>query len=108
MSWSRVWMKNHNLRVAEHRIIISNEVKMDKFSVEIFELFHKRIKNEIPSLEPNQILMVGDNARDMNAKKAGFQTCWYNPSKKPLPKEWKIKPDFEIAHFKELKKLVGV
>jgi len=106
VSWGRVWMKNHDLRIAEHRIIISNEVKMDKHGVEIFELFFSRMKKEFPLIKSSQILMVGDNARDMNAKKAGFQTCWYNPSKKSLPKEWKIKPDFEIAHFKELKKLV--
>lgn len=106
-SWSRVWLKNHKIPIAEHRIIISNEVKTDKQNVKIFKLFLSHLREEFPTLKPSQILMVGDQSRDMNAKKAGFQTCWYNPTKKPLSKDWKIQPDFEIVHFKELKKLVG-
>ncbi len=106
LSWSRVWLKNHKIPMKEHRIIISNEVNTDKQNVKIFKLFLSRLREEFPTLKPSQILMIGDQSRDMNAKKAGFQTCWYNPSKKPLPKEWKIKPDFEIAHFKEIKKLL--
>ncbi len=106
LSWSRVWLKNHQIPMAEHRIIISNEVNVDKSGVKIFRLFLARLREEFPTLKPSQILMIGDQSRDMNAKKAGFQTCWYNSEKKPLSREWKIKPDFEIVHFKELKKLL--
>ncbi|MDP2666331.1 MAG: HAD family hydrolase [Candidatus Diapherotrites archaeon] len=106
VNWGRRWVKKHELGIADHRIIISCEVNADKSRVHIFRLFLKNIRKEFPHIKAQNILMVGDSPRDMNARKAGFQTCWYNPKNNEFSSAWDSKPDYVIRNFLELKKIL--
>lgn len=104
-SWCREWIQLLELPIAEDLILVSHEVGARKSSIKPFKVFFKKVKKKLPKIQPHEILMVGNHARDLNAQKAGFKTCYYNAQNKPL-KVTDIKPDFTISHFRELEKVV--
>lgn len=59
------------------------------------------------AVQPEESLYVGDsyNVDIVGAKKAGMQTCWFNPHKIRLP-QGVIKPDIEIKVLKEIPKIL--
>ncbi|MCK4433243.1 MAG: HAD family hydrolase, partial [Methanomicrobia archaeon] len=54
-------------------------------------------------MKPEECLYVGDSYGTdiLGAKKAGMQTCWFNPKNLPLPQE-DVEPDFEIHTLDEI------
>lgn len=103
--WSRSWLKKVEIIVKPELYLISKEVGIEKSSKEIFEIFLKQLNQIEPTIQPNECLMVGDQPKDLNAKKAGFLTCLYNPKKKDHP-ELDPKPDYIIQDLIEIKKIV--
>ncbi len=105
LSWARSWVKRHHFPIPPSTILISHEVGVRKPAKKVFDIYFKRMRKRIQSLKRSEILMVGDRDNDFAAKKAGFQTCWYNPQKQKMS-YFKFRPDFEISDFRELKAIV--
>jgi len=83
-------------------VFISEDVGVDKPSVEYFE----RVFEKIGPYEKEEMLIVGDSlTSDMQGgNNAGIVTCWFNPEKKEPEKELRI--DHEICDLSEVLKLV--
>ncbi len=105
LSWAREWVIQHNLPIPSSHILVSHEARVRKPAKKVFDIYFKRMQERIKNLKREEILMVGDRDNDLAAKKAGFQTCLYNPKGKKKS-EFAFKPDFIISHFSELKKII--
>ena len=83
-------------------MVISDEVGYSKPSKQIFEFALKQSNRPLGS----KVLMTGDNlnADILGALDMGFDACWYNPHKKPLPSF--VKPSFEVGHLDELTSVI--
>jgi FMN phosphatase YigB (HAD superfamily) len=106
LSWARNWIKHHGLSINPRHIFLSHEAGIRKPTKKIFDLYYKKMKKRLKNLQRGEILMIGDKDNDLAAKKAGFQTCLYNPYRKKLSK-FKFEPDFVISHFSELKSILS-
>lgn len=80
-----------------HCIVLSEEVGIRKPDPRIFWKATTSL-----DMEPEECLYVGDSYGTdiLGAKKAGMQTCWFNP-KNLLPQE-DVEPDFEIHTLDEI------
>ncbi|MGI5894528.1 MAG: YjjG family noncanonical pyrimidine nucleotidase [Candidatus Merdivicinus sp.] len=84
-------------------IFVSEEAGAEKPSSVYFEYVLKQIGNPPKS----NVLMVGDSlTSDMaGGYAAGIDTCWYNPSRKPLPPDrfvtWEISGLFQLLSTEE-------
>ena len=85
-------------------VFLSEKLGAEKPSV----LFFDKVFETIPTVDRERILIVGDSLTSdiLGAKNAGIQSCWYNPSHKPNTTD--IKPDFEIEHLSEIKKILDI
>lgn len=79
-------------------ISVSDECGHAKPDTRFFEYSVKKAK----SFSKEKTLMVGDRfeADIIGAQNFGIDSCWFNPSQKPLPSG--PPPTFEIKHLKEL------
>jgi len=82
-------------------IFISEEIGYPKPTREYFD----HIFTQLPF--QNSAMIIGDNLSSdiAGGNSAGIDTCWFNPAK--IPNNTEIKPDFEICHLSELKKIIG-
>ncbi len=69
-------------------IFISDELGAEKPS----RLFFDEVARRVPDFDPAHTLIVGDSlTSDMaGGTNAGLDTCWFNPSRKPVPAELPI------------------
>ena len=66
--------------------------------------FFEYVENNIPNFDKEKTLLVGDSlSADIAAAKYGYHTCYINRQNIAIPDD-KIKPEFEINYFYELKK----
>ncbi|NNE25887.1 MAG: noncanonical pyrimidine nucleotidase, YjjG family [Saprospiraceae bacterium] len=84
-------------------IVISDELGYAKPNTAYFEHCH----NLIGGWEKDRVLVIGDTPGSdiKGGNDFGYNTCWYNHSDQ-LSSE--IKPDYEIAHLKELRRILLV
>lgn len=85
-------------------VFLSEKLGAEKPSV----LFFEKVFETIQTVNRERVLIVGDSLTSdiLGAKNAGIQSCWYNPSHKPNTTD--IKPDFEIEHLSEIKKILDI
>ncbi len=85
-------------------VVISADVGLRKPNPRIFQRMIADIQ-----LEPQEILFVGDTARDdvLGSKRVGMYSAWINKHGSPLP-DGVPEPDFVIADLAELPDLLGV
>lgn len=83
-------------------IFVSEDAGSQKPQKEYFDYCFTRI----PDARPERMLLVGDSLQSdiKGGRTAGTDTCWYNPM--GLTDTDGIKPDYEIVHLSELKKLL--
>ena len=83
-------------------LIISEQVGVAKPDIAIFE--HALTHMGHPQRE--QVLMVGDNPHSdiLGGMNAGFDTCWLNSERAPLPKG--IEPSYEVTSLTQLQTLL--
>lgn len=83
-------------------LIISEEVGVAKPHSGIFEFTYGKMCYP----NKNRVLIVGDNPDSdiLGGQNFGFDTCWYNPNKKPTPTF--ISPTFIITHLTDILKIV--
>lgn len=91
-----------NLAQYFNLLIISEEVGYPKPNRQIFEFSLQKMNNP----NPNEVLIIGDTLKSdiLGGNNAGFDTCWFNPHKKPIEDE--IVPTFTINHLSELKNML--
>lgn len=60
----------------------------------------------IPGFDCKKALMVGDSLTSdiLGGKRAGMDTCWFNPHGKPVPSE--PKPDYIVTSLSELRNIL--
>lgn len=82
--------------------VISEQVGVTKPDPKIFE--HALFLAGNPA--PEKVLMVGDTFETdiLGAHNARLDTCWFNPTKKPLPQPIKI--NYQVSSMSELQDLL--
>lgn len=95
-------LKNSGFDKIFDDVFISDEVGFEKPS----KSFFKAVLNSIPNVSTDEIIIVGDSLTSdiKGGNNAGIKTCWYNPSKKPVPKEYKV--DYQITSLDEIYDIV--
>ena len=85
-------------------VFLSEKLGAEKPSV----LFFEKVFETIQTVNRERVLIVGDSLTSdiLGAENAGIKSCWYNPSHKPNTTD--IKPDFEIEHLSEIKKILDI
>lgn len=80
-------------------IFISEDTGYHKPERKYFDYCFARI----PDFDPSQAMIIGDSLTSdiLGGKRAGIQTCWFNPGRKPGRDD--ILPDYEIHALEELK-----
>lgn len=80
-------------------IFISEDTGYHKPEREYFDYCFR----QIPDFAPSHAMMIGDSLTSdiLGGKRAGMQTCWFNPKQKPGRDD--IRPDREIHALAELK-----
>lgn len=68
--------------------------------------FFEACLDSLPGIGPGEVLMVGDSltADIAGCGPVGIQSCWFNPKYSPGDPE--VKPDFEIYHLSELRRIL--
>lgn len=91
-------LKNAGFDKLFDEIFISDEVGFEKPSPKFFDA----VLNSVPNLLKDEVIIVGDSLTSdiKGGNNAGIKTCWYNPSKKPVPKEYKV--DYQITSLDEI------
>ncbi len=81
---------------------ISEDIGYEKPSVKFFE---KVIEN-IPEYDPIKTVIIGDSlTSDMQGGiNIGIDTCWYNPSDKSIPENYKL--TYVVKDFDEMEKIL--
>jgi len=76
------------------RVVISQEVGAAKPDPRIFEI-------ALGGVDPSDALMIGDslNSDILGANRAGVDSCWFNPRRKPCPDH--IRPTYEASTLEE-------
>lgn len=85
-------------------VVISGEIGLAKPDNAYFDHAHSLMGRP----EKSRVLVIGDNLNSdiSGGQSFGFRTCWYNPGSKDL--DGAVKPDFQIAHFRELDEILGL
>jgi HAD superfamily hydrolase (TIGR01549 family) len=96
----------HDTGVADlfEAVVISAEVRLRKPDRRIFEHLRAML-----SLDPHEILFVGDTPRDdvLGAREAGMRSVWISKGQPSLP-EGIPAPDFIIRDLSDLPRLLGI
>lgn len=79
-------------------IVISEEVKCSKPDKKIFEYTFEMMN----ITDPKTCLIIGDslNSDIQGGINAGIDTCWFNPSEKPLNED--IVPTYTVKNYEEI------
>lgn len=93
-------IKQSSIACYFENIIISEDVKISKPNVKIFEYALPNIHK----LDKSKILMVGDSLSSdiQGGINCGIHTCWFNPHS--LKNSTTLQPTYEITSIKELLK----
>ena len=85
-------------------VFLSEKLGAEKPSV----LFFEKVFETIQTVNRERVLIVGDSLTSdiLGAENAGIKSCWYNPTHKH--NSTAIKPDFEIEHLSEIKKILDI
>lgn len=79
-------------------IFISDEVGYEKPTKGFFDA----VLDSLPNISKDEIIIVGDSLTSdiKGGNNVGIKTCWYNPSKKALPQEYKV--NYEIDNLAKI------
>jgi 2-haloacid dehalogenase len=77
---------------------ISEDIGFEKPSIKFFDA----VRANIPDYYPDETIIIGDSlTSDMQGGiNAGIDTCWYNPTMKELPDNYKV--TFVVKNFDEM------
>ena len=97
-----VRLERNGLKEHFDLLVISEEVGVAKPHINIFEHALSKMGNP----ERSQVLMVGDNPDSdiLGGINIGFNTCWLNVNKKPVPEN--IIPHYEVSSLADLEELL--
>lgn len=84
---------------------ISGKIGAQKPSSEFFDFCMNELRQHLPGLQPQEVMMIGDSlTADMaGGRQAGMKTCYY--SAKPIP-EGAMQPDFAVTQLSEITQLL--
>lgn len=88
-------------------LFISEEIGSSKPSEAFFHACINRLNSKKEQkLEPCEIMIIGDSlSSDMaGGIQFGMQTCFYNPSQKPIPSEMKL--HYSVSSLKEIENIL--
>ncbi|MGN0524632.1 HAD-IA family hydrolase, partial [Eubacterium sp.] len=79
-------------------VFISDEVGYEKPSVNFF----KHVLANIPSVDTNEILIVGDSLTSdiKGGNNMDFKTCWFNPQSLPLKDGYTV--NYQIKNAEDI------
>jgi YjjG family noncanonical pyrimidine nucleotidase len=86
---------------------ISEEIGSSKPSEHFFNTCIERLRTRLnQNIQPCEIMIIGDSlSSDMaGGVRAGMQTCFYNPDKKPVADELHL--DYQVASLSEIKNIL--
>lgn len=97
-------LKRSGLYEVMDGIFISEKLGSNKPSKEFFEGVFEQIEEQ----DRGSILMIGDSLSSdiLGAMNVGIATCWYNPSGKEAPADYRI--DFEIVDLHQVYEVLGI
>ncbi|MGL5328713.1 MAG: HAD-IA family hydrolase, partial [Peptostreptococcaceae bacterium] len=83
-------------------VVISDEIKIAKPSIEIFDY----ALNNLEHINKKSVLMIGDSLISdiQGGINAGVDTCWFNVNKKE--NNLGLNPTYEITSLNELKNIL--
>ena len=79
-------------------IFLSEELGVEKPNIEFFE----KTFSSIGQVDPRETIIIGDSLSSdiRGGNNAGILTCWYNPSGKEAPENFRI--DYEIGDLHQV------